>query len=90
MSDADPPLRTFADPDRRGLELEVACQKCGHQCVIESGMLSDRPLAGARFRCKEILPGGEVCGGIGLPAIGKERRWTQRLAEHARQLREQK
>jgi hypothetical protein len=31
-----------------------------------------------------------VCGGIGLPSIGKERRSTQRLAEHARQLRDRK
>jgi hypothetical protein len=50
----------------------------------------DRRLAGARFRCRKILPDGTVCGGIGLPSIGKGRRWTQRLAEHARQLRERK
>jgi hypothetical protein len=88
MPDTDPPLKTFADLDRRGLEMRVACQKCGHQRVIESGALGDRPLAGNRFHCQEIMPDDKVCGGIGLPSIGKERRWSQRLAEHARQLRE--
>jgi len=90
MPDTDPPLKTFADLDRRGLEMRVACQKCGHQRVIESGKLGVRPLAGNRFRCQEILPDGSVCGGIGLPSIGKERRWSRRLVEHARHLRERK
>jgi hypothetical protein len=90
MSDADPPLRTFADLDRRGLELQVVCQKCGHQREVENEKFANRKLAGARFRCREILPSGKACGGIGLPSIGKERRWTRRLAEHARQLRDRK
>jgi hypothetical protein len=29
----------------------------------------------------------EQCGSVGLPSIGKQRRWTGRLAEHARKLK---
>jgi hypothetical protein len=75
------PPTTFADLERQHLEVEVTCQKCGHRAVVDGGAkaIAGRRIAGARFRCSQ--PG---CGGIGLPSIGKQRRWTRRLAEHAR------
>jgi hypothetical protein len=74
-------VTTFADLERQQLEVEVVCQKCGHRAVVDAGAkaIAGRRIAGARFRCSQ--PG---CGGIGLPSIGKQRRWPQRLAEHAR------
>ena len=78
------PIVTFAELDRRGLEIEVTCQKCGHRAVVDGSApkLRDLPVAGRRFRCTR--PG---CRGIGLPTIGKQRLWTRRQAEHARALR---
>ena len=79
------PIVTFAELERRGLEIEVTCQKCGHRSVVNGSApkLRDLPVAGRRFRCTR--PG---CGGIGLPTIGKQRLWTQRQAEHARSLQQ--
>ena len=90
MAHLNPPPKTFADLEQRGLALRVTCQKCGHQLVIDSGALTmrDRPLAGARFRCRQILLDGQPCRGIGLPTIGAARLWSKRLAKHARQFRD--
>jgi len=76
------PRTTFGDLARDHLEIEVTCAQCGHQRTIDaaSPRLRDRKVAGARFRC-------EHCGSVGLPTIGKQRRWPGRLANHARKLR---
>jgi DNA-directed RNA polymerase subunit RPC12/RpoP len=75
------PRTTFGDLARDHLEIEVTCPQCGHRRAIDaaSPKLRDRKIAGARFRC-------ERCGSVGLPTIGKQRRWPGRLAEHARKL----
>jgi hypothetical protein len=75
------PLTTFGDLARDGLQIEVTCAQCGHRRVIDaaSPRLRGRKVAGARFRC-------EPCGAVGLPTIGKQRRWPGRLADHARKL----
>jgi hypothetical protein len=76
------PLTTFGDLARDHLEIDVTCGNCGHRRTIDaaSPRLRDRKIAGARFRC-------EQCGSVGLPTIGKQRRWPGRLADHARKLR---
>ena len=76
------PLTTFGDLARDHLEIEVTCANCGHRRTIDaaSPRLRNRKIAGARFRC-------EQCGSVGLPTIGKQRRWPGRLADHARKLR---
>jgi predicted RNA-binding Zn-ribbon protein involved in translation (DUF1610 family) len=73
---------TFGDLARDDLAVEVACPNCGHRKTIDGNApgLRNRRIAGARFRC-------EQCGSVGLPSIGKQRRWPDRLAEHARKLR---
>jgi len=73
---------TFGDLARDELAIEVTCPNCGHRRTIDGNepRLRNRRIAGARFRC-------EQCGSVGLPSIGKQRRWTGRLAEHARKLR---
>lgn len=81
---ATTPTRTFADLARAGLAIEVTCQKCGHRAEIDGSVpaLRDRTVAGRRFRCTQ--PG---CGGVGLPEIGQQRRWPERLSDHIRSLR---
>jgi hypothetical protein len=76
------PLTTFGDLARDHLQVEVTCGNCGHRRTIDaaSPRLRNRKIAGARFRC-------EQCGSVGLPTIGKQRRWPGRLADHARKLR---
>ena len=76
------PASTFGDLARDELAIEVTCPNCGHSRTIDGNApgLRNRRIAGARFRC-------EQCGSVGLPSIGKQRRWTGRLAEHARKLR---
>ena len=76
------PRMTFGELAREQLELEVVCPNCNHRRVIDGSApaLRDRAVAGARFRC-------EKCGSVGLPELGKQRLWTQRLAKHARKLR---
>jgi hypothetical protein len=76
------PLTTFGDLARDHLEIEVTCANFGHRRTIEaaSPRLRNRKVAAARFRC-------EQCGSVGLPTIGKQRRWPGRLADHARILR---
>ena len=73
---------TFGDLARDELAIEVTCPNCGHSRTIDGNApgLRSRRIAGARFRC-------EQCGSVGLPRIGKQRRWTGRLAEHARKLK---
>ena len=73
---------TFGDLARDELAIEVTCSNCGHSRTIDGNApgLRNRRIAGARFRC-------EQCGSVGLPSIGKQRRWTRRLAEHARKLK---
>ena len=73
---------TFGDLARDELAIEVTCPNCGHSRTIDGNAprLRNRRIAGARFRC-------EQCGSVGLPSIGKQRRWTGRLAEHARKMR---
>jgi hypothetical protein len=73
---------TFGDLARDNLAIEVACLNCGHRKTIDGNApgLRNRRIAGARFRCEE-------CGSVGLPSIGKQRRWPSRLGEHARKLR---
>lgn len=70
---------TFGDLARDELAMEVNCPNCGHRKTIDGNApgLRNRRIAGARFRC-------EQCGSVGLPSIGKQRRWPGRLAEHAR------
>jgi len=86
------PFETFGDLEQHGLEIQVDCRKCGKKRLIgnRAEALRNRRVAGTRFRCTTVLPDGTVCGGIGLPSIGKARRWTLTLAEHARLLRERK
>jgi hypothetical protein len=81
---ATTPTRTFADLERAGLVMEVTCQKCGHRAEIDGSVptLRNLSIAGRRFRCTQA-----GCGGVGLPEIGPQRRWPQRLAEHVRSLR---
>ena len=76
------PLTTFGDLARDQLEIEVTCAACGHRRTIDAASpgLRHRKVAGARFRC-------EQCGSVGLPTIGRQRRWPGRLADHARKLR---
>jgi RNase P subunit RPR2 len=76
------PRTTFSDLARDHLEIEVTCAQCGHRRTIDaaSPRLRDRKVAGPRFRC-------EQCGSVGLPTIGKQRRWPDRLADRARKLR---
>ena len=76
------PLTTFGDLARDNLEIEVTCGNCGHRRTVDAAApgLRDRKIAGARFRCGR-------CGAVGLPTIGKQRRWPGRLADHARKLR---
>jgi hypothetical protein len=83
------PPTTFGELERKGLEIVVTCQKCGHETVIDPDALGirDRKIAGRRFRCSQ-----PSCGGIGLPTIsrqriGRQRRWKARLADHADKLR---
>ena len=75
------PGMTFGQLAGEALELEVTCPNCNHRRLIDGNApgLRDRPVAGARFRC-------EKCGSVGLPELGKQRLWTQRLATHARKL----
>lgn len=72
----------FGDLACDELAIEVTCPNCGHRRVVDGNAprLRNRRIAGARFRC-------EACGSVGLPSIGKQRRWTGRLADHARKLR---
>ena len=72
---------TFGDLARDELAIEVTCANCGHRRTIDGNAprLRNRRIAGARFRC-------EQCGSVGLPTIGKQRRWTGRLAELARKV----
>ena len=74
---------TFGDLARDELAIEFSCPNCGHRKTIDGRApgLRNRRVAGARFRC-------EQCGSVGLPSIGRQRRWTGRLAEHARKLRQ--
>ena len=76
------PLTTFGDLAHDGLEIEVTCANCGHRRTIDaaSPRLCKRRVAGARFRC-------EQCGSIGLPTIGRQRRWPGRLADRLRRTR---
>lgn len=76
------PRMTFGELARSQLEIEVTCPNCGHRRLIDGNapLLRDRKVAGARFRC-------EQCGSVGLPSLGKQRRWPGRLADHARKLR---
>ena len=73
---------TFGDLARDELAIDVSCPNCGHTRTIDGNAprLRNRRVAGARFRC-------EQCGSVGLPSIGKPRRWTGHLAEVARKLR---
>ena len=73
---------TFGDLARDELAIEVTCPNWGQGRTFDCNepRLRNRRIAGARFRC-------EQCGSVGLPSIGKQRRWTGRLAEHARKLR---
>jgi hypothetical protein len=89
------PIGTFGELEQQALAIRVTCQRCGHQAIVDPGSppLRDRQLAGQRFRCTQLLPSGKKCGGIGLPSIeesrlGPARRWPDRLAAHARKLRE--
>ncbi len=91
------PLGTFHELLQRGLEIRIVCQRCGHEALLDASApaLRNRRLAGQRFRCKQVLPSGKTCGGIGLPSIdeaglGNARRWPDRLAEHARKIRERR
>jgi DNA-directed RNA polymerase subunit RPC12/RpoP len=81
MASATPGM-TFGELAHAGLEIEVTCPNCNHRRLIDGNAprLRDRPIAGARFRC-------EKCGSVGLPELGKQRLWTQRLAKHARNLK---
>jgi hypothetical protein len=76
------PLTTCGDLARDRLEIEVTCAGCGHRRTVDaaSPRLRHRKIAGARFRC-------EQCGAVGLPTIGRQRRWPGQLADHARKLR---
>jgi hypothetical protein len=76
------PLTTFGDLARDHLEIDVTCASYGHRRTIDaaSPRLRNRQIAGARLRCEQR-------GSVGLPTIGKQRRWSGRLAEHARKLR---
>ena len=76
------PLTTFGDLARDHLEIEVTCGNCGHRRTIDaaSPRLRNRRIAGARFR-------SEQCDSVGLPTLGKQRRWPDRLADHARKRR---
>ena len=61
------PVRVFADPEPACLELEVACQRCGHVAVDDTApRLRHQRLAGRRYRCAQ-------CGAIGLPTLGTGR-----------------
>lgn len=73
---------TFGDLAGNDLAIEVTCPNCGHRKTVDGNApgLRNRRIAGARFRCEE-------CGSVGLPSIGKQRRWPGRLAEHAGKLR---
>jgi DNA-directed RNA polymerase subunit RPC12/RpoP len=75
------PRMTFGQLAQEDLEIEVVCSNCSHRRLIDGSAprLRDRPIAGARFRC-------EKCGSVGLPELGKQRLWAQRLAKHARKL----
>ncbi len=100
------PIGTFRELGERNLEIRVVCQRCGHEAVLDGGSakLRNRRLAGQRFRCTQVLANGKPCGGVGLPSInpaidqpngprpglGAARRWPDRLAEHARKLREKR
>ena len=77
------PRMTFGQLAQEQLEIEVVCPNCSHRRLIDGSAprLRDRPIAGARFRC-------EKCGSVGLPELGKQRLWAQRLAKHARKLSE--
>jgi len=76
------PHLTFGELAREALELEVVCPNCNHRRVIDGNApsLRNRRVAGARFRC-------EKCGSVGLPELGKQRLWIDRLARHAQKLR---
>jgi predicted RNA-binding Zn-ribbon protein involved in translation (DUF1610 family) len=71
------PPRVFANLALAGLEMSVACQRCGHVAVVDdqTPRLRNQLLAGRRYRCQQ-------CGAIGLPSLG-----TRRLAEHASKLK---
>jgi DNA-directed RNA polymerase subunit RPC12/RpoP len=73
------PGMTFGELAREQLEIEVACPNCNHRRLIDGNApgLRDRRVAGARFRC-------EKCGSVGLPSLGRQRLWVDRLAKHAR------
>jgi DNA-directed RNA polymerase subunit RPC12/RpoP len=75
------PRLTFGELAREQLEIEVTCPNCSHRRLIDGNApaLRDRLVAGARFRC-------ENCGSVGLPELGKQRLWAQRLAKLARKL----
>lgn len=79
---APSPDWTFGDLAREGLAIEVTCQKCGRQSVIDPAApeVRDQRVAGRRYRCS--TPG---CRGIGLPSIARKP-WVKRLADHARSL----
>ena len=76
------PRMTFGELAAAQLEIEVTCANCGNRRLIDGDApaLRHRPVAGARFRC-------EQCGSVGLPSLGKQRRWPGKLADHARKLR---
>jgi predicted RNA-binding Zn-ribbon protein involved in translation (DUF1610 family) len=76
MTTTSPP-RVFGDLAPAGLELSVACQRCGRVAVVDdqAPSLRKQRLAGRRYRCQE-------CGAIGLPSLA-----TRRLADHASNLK---
>jgi predicted RNA-binding Zn-ribbon protein involved in translation (DUF1610 family) len=75
MTTTSPP-RVFGDLAPAGLELSVACQRCGRVAVDDQApSLLNQRLAGRRYRCQE-------CGAIGLPSLA-----TRRLADHASKLK---
>lgn len=75
------PRMTFGELAREALEIEVVCPNCNHRRVIDGNVptLRNRRVAGARFRC-------EKCGSVGLPEIGKQRLWVDRLTRHSKKL----
>jgi hypothetical protein len=61
---------TFGEIAAFGLEVHVSCTKCHSSRLIDLlDRLRDRCFAGARFSCTAVRLDGEICGGLGTPAI---------------------
>ena len=79
------PFTTFGEIKDAGYEVEVWCQGCRRQRLLEiTDEIKDRLFAGQRFNCEGTRYDGKPCNGSGVPVIQKAGRFARAEANHAR------